>query len=224
MIEIYVVRMEGRLTDEQYGILYENLSETKKKKIQQYYFWEDAQRTLLGDAMIRKFVGEKLKVDCRELEFAINKYGKPYINGNTGINFNISHSGEIIVCSIGERENGIDVEKIKKFDIKIVESFFQHEEFKALFNLPKDKQNESFFRLWTLKESYIKCVGKGLAMPLNSFGFKINNYSVEFCGPNKNKFKFEQFRTKDDYYISVCTMNEKVNKFINYINIDDLIV
>ena len=58
-----------------------------------------------------------------------------------------------------------------------------------------------FFRIWTLKESYMKCIGKGFAEPISSFelGFKDNDIVIR----EKDEFHFIESKY-DNYRISIC--------------------
>ena len=46
---------------------------------------------------------------------------------------------------------------------------FFHEEMAKLKTLEEDKQDQSFFNHWSVKESFLKYIGTGLTRPLNSF-------------------------------------------------------
>ncbi len=87
-------------------------------------------------------------------------------NSEKEVNFSFSHSGDYAVCAIaqeGEEAVGVDIEEHKKNHREIAERFFQKSEAVAI------KSAEDFYLYWTLKESFIKAVGLGLSMPLESF-------------------------------------------------------
>lgn len=100
--------------------------------------------------------------------FKIGKYGKPYLLNYRDFQFNISHTKNALVVAVSDKSVGIDIEKIKAVDFKIAERFFVHEELSYIIE-NKDLQNKRFFEVWTKKEAYIKCIGKGLSIPLNQF-------------------------------------------------------
>ncbi|EEK53286.1 4'-phosphopantetheinyl transferase [Bacillus thuringiensis serovar pondicheriensis BGSC 4BA1] len=75
-----------------------------------------------------------------------------------------------------------------------------------------------------MKESFIKAVGKGLYIPLNSFAFSISE-DKEFIlkvNPYPENFFFKQYEINPQYKLSVCSKTfcfpQKVNE-INYTNL-----
>ena len=101
----------------------------------------------------------------------------------------------MIVCAVMLDEDiGCDVENISRNNdvLAIADRYFSHSESRELFSLPIEQQRSRFFDYWTLKESYIKAWGLGLAIPLGDFTFTIK--------PNDNainaniKLSFAQHR------------------------------
>ncbi len=101
--------------------------------------------------------------------FAFGDQGKPFLPGRPGLHFSLSHSGTRVLCALSATETGCDVEWPRRCDPGLVRRFFHPDEAAWLFSLPEREQKPAFLRLWTLKESYIKAVGLGLALPLNAF-------------------------------------------------------
>ena len=66
-----------------------------------------------------------------------------------------------------------DVERFnRKMDLLgLSKRYFAEIETEALEKCPETMQNELFYRIWTLKEAYVKAIGKGLAHALDSFWF-----------------------------------------------------
>ncbi|MCQ2397723.1 MAG: 4'-phosphopantetheinyl transferase superfamily protein [Sphaerochaetaceae bacterium] len=97
------------------------------------------------------------------------KNGKPFFPELNGVHFNISHSGNYVVCAVGNEEVGIDVEVRQKDYMKIARNFFTEKEFLWICNAEGSEQDLRFLRMWTLKESYVKMTGMGLTEKLNGF-------------------------------------------------------
>ncbi len=110
---------------------------------------------------------KSLKPDCSlPLRLQTNAFGKPMLE-NDGLHFSLSHTTGFVVCAIGDRELGVDVEKTRTYREALVRRFFCPEE-QAFLGRSADS-DEDFTVLWTLKESYLKALGCGLNRPLNSF-------------------------------------------------------
>lgn len=137
-------------------------------------------------------LGEYLNTDREKLVILKNAYGKPYLRDYSSIHFNISHTKGIIVCAVADMVVGVDIEMVKPFNRRIVERFFTKNEQDYIFTSAKG-QNERFTEIWTKKEAYVKWLGKGIAIPFESFdvmsrvislikGCKRNHYIISVCG------------------------------------------
>lgn len=104
--------------------------------------------------------------------------GKPYLKNSKNLHFNISHSGNMILCAISDKAPiGVDVEKIKPKILDHFKSYFTvHEWQNITFN---DNSIKRFYDLWTRKEAMIKADGRGLSIELSSFSCLGNNGQIE---------------------------------------------
>lgn len=93
---------------------------------------------------------------------------KPYLSGGR-VFFNISHSGKTVVLSLSDEETGCDVQAISPFNEKVARRYFTESETDKIFSA-KNK-DEEFIKLWTLKESILKCSGDGLSGGLSTYDF-----------------------------------------------------
>ena len=107
----------------------------------------------------------------------LGRDGKPSfseeITGKTGIFFNLSHSGNYLAGAFSDREIGLDIQTTSPPHsdvLRIARRFFPLDEYELLAAI-KDRENqlELFFRLWSIKEAYLKYCGCGLRADLNSF-------------------------------------------------------
>lgn len=142
------------------------VSEEKRERIKKFRFMRDAQNCLLGDVLARSEICRATGLCNRQLEFATNEYGKPYIANDPNIHHNVSHSGNYVACAISDRPIGIDIELLRPIDLKIAERFFAPDE---TAYIAKSDQVCRFYEIWTKKESRVKCEGEGLRKPLPSF-------------------------------------------------------
>jgi 4'-phosphopantetheinyl transferase len=98
--------------------------------------------------------------------------GKPRICGGYRLRFNLSHSGGQALYALAlDCEVGVDLEQIRPMPDcdSIAARFFSAAEVRDLLSVPPDQRVEAFFACWTRKEAYVKAVGDGLCLPLDSF-------------------------------------------------------
>lgn len=107
-------------------------------------------------------------------------YGKPhlYIPQKTGMSifYNASHSGEWALCAFSSHEVGADIQQEKALHPHLAHRFFAPSE--VLWLEQQADFKAAFFRLWVLKESYMKYTGQGFHLPLKSF-------AINFSGENR---------------------------------------
>ena len=137
-----------------------------------------------------------------------NRYGKPFLKGITDLHFNISHSGCWIVTVVDNMPIGVDVELILPVDYKLIKNFLSDIEYRDLMD--SSSPVDYFYDLWTLKESYIKAVGKGLSIPLDSFMIRKSDgtFKIESSAPIKEKWFFKQYDFDKNYKLSLCAMHD----------------
>lgn len=155
----------------------ELLSDDEKIKQERYKFSHDRQDALITRAFVRDLLSYYADVAPSDWRFEKGEKDKPEIvNPPLPLRFNISHTKGLIICAVTlEDDIGCDVEDTtRKNDVlAIADRYFSPAETKELFSLPKEQQRHRFFDYWTLKESYIKAWGLGLAIPLKDFSFHI---------------------------------------------------
>jgi 4'-phosphopantetheinyl transferase len=143
-----------------------------------------------------------------KIEFGYNGYGKPHIKGNPEVFFNMSHTEGLAICALGDEELGVDCEKIIGHHEDVAKMIFSKKEYEA-FIQSADKA-EAFFRLWTLKESYVKAIGTDLALHLNSAEFDLHIRSGDY---SMGDYSSKNFIYKNDYSVSLCKkgIQEKIS-------------
>ncbi|HEY9062081.1 MAG TPA: 4'-phosphopantetheinyl transferase superfamily protein [Pseudobacteroides sp.] len=223
MSEVFALKIDSGTNVGNYDRLMSCVSSEKQARIKKYRMQEDALRALFGDLMVRYVICTRLNLTNEELFFKLNDYGKPYLLGNTDFNFNISHSGEWVVCIADSSPAGIDVEGIRSMDMKIAERFFSKDELIDINSKQPCDRVDYFFQLWTLKESYIKACGKGLSIPLDSFSIRMaaNNIYVEDSN-GSSKWFFKQYDIGEGYKMAACSMHNKFPDNVERIGVLEL--
>ncbi|SDZ42354.1 4'-phosphopantetheinyl transferase [Evansella caseinilytica] len=208
--EIYVVNIKNNIDDFMCKKLLAYLDQEKRDKIKKYRKPEDAHRALIGALLTRYMLQKSSGCRNEEMSFRYNPYGKPILEyPASSLHFNISHSGSWVVGVVHQAEAGIDVEKIRRIDFKLAERFFSNQEYRDLLERAPSERLSYFYDLWTLKESYIKAVGKGLSLPLHSFSVAVQEDNISFMNhrglsEDKERFQFRQYELGHDYKLAVC--------------------
>ncbi len=193
-----------------------DLPNEKQERVKKLAKPDDAKRALLADVLVRSVIANELKVSNKAIEFKENKYGKPFLKRNCDLYFNASHSGDWIVCAVDNQPIGIDIEKIWPVELEIAAQFFSDEEYRMLLAKSPEDQQHFFFDLWTLKESYIKAVGKGLSLPLKSFTVIFLEKS-EMVIKSDNKlanWNLKQYNLDPEYIMSVCAAHKAFPDYV----------
>ncbi|MBQ3527316.1 MAG: 4'-phosphopantetheinyl transferase superfamily protein [Clostridia bacterium] len=183
--------------------LYQSVSSERRAKIDRLRN-EREKRLSLGAYVLLKKALSDIGIDSFSLEYGEN--GKPYLAGNTGVYFSLSHSFERVMCALSDCEIGCDVERVQKKSLAVADRFFAPEEIALI----KGAENETdmFSRIWTLKESFLKMTGKGMTIPLDSFYFNVSMDGINVYQylTKKTPF-FKEYSFENDYKYSVCSYN-----------------
>lgn len=225
MMEIFAVNLLEPLCYSNYEHLLRLLPLDKQSKLRQYKRFEDSMRGLVAEMLIRNIIKQKNLRNDYQYNFATNTFGKPYLPDVENFKFNLSHSEDWVVCAVDENQIGIDIEKEKVLDLQIAYQFFTKKECDYIFSL-KNHQLPRFFEIWTLKESYIKAVGLGLTIPLNSFSIILdsNDSSIGFeSESNDTAFYFKKYTIDSLYQLAVCARDNHFPSEIKQMNVDDLL-
>lgn len=154
------------------------LSPDEHARMARYRHESDRHLYLLSRGMMRTVLASYLGCDCQAIAYSCNAHGKPTLNdGGPGLHFNLTHShGAIALAVSREREVGIDIESRHRPAeyLLLAERFFAAAESQHLHGLQDAHQREAFFAIWTLKEAFVKGIGRGLSFPLDAFCFELD--------------------------------------------------
>ncbi len=138
-------------------------------------------RFTVAHGRLRLLLASVLGMAPGEIEFAAGRHGKPYLAGvaaGSDLCFNLSHSGDVGLVGWAQgRDIGVDVEvwRPMRDEAALVRRYFSPAEIAAYEALPAAGRTEGFFNCWTRKEAYIKAVGRGLGLPLDSFDVSLDS-------------------------------------------------
>ena len=222
MIQIYILFVDDFINADlkEYD---KYLSGEEKLKMQRYVFQKDRDQYLLTRTLARKVLSKVTGLHFSDLTFEKNQYGKPHLKGyETKIAFSISHTQGVIGFALSNdiTHLGIDVENTNRaVDLDVRHEIFIDEELENYSLLPEKFHKNRFFELWTLKESYMKALGKGFSLPPKSFGFVERKNQFIFqentSESKPGEYRFQLVEVDSTHYMAIC-MPDKIIKTVYY--------
>ncbi|NEQ40924.1 MAG: 4'-phosphopantetheinyl transferase superfamily protein [Okeania sp. SIO3I5] len=206
------------------------LSSDEIERAKRFYFEKDKNRFIIARGTLRKILSRYLNIEAQKLQFAYSDRGKPYLT-NTSILFNLSHSQDLALYAITQVNLiGIDLEYIRPMnDVEnLAKRFFSPQEYNLISQLPPQKQQETFFKLWTCKEAYLKATGDGLAGGLEKVEICLTpEKPVEFFSINgdieeASHWYLHQFIPQANYIAAVAVAGKNQNLSFLQINNTDI--
>jgi len=178
----------------------EYLNQEERDKANSFYHPIDKKNYQLSHIYLREILSQNYpEVSPDRWIFKYNRYGKPCIANKeySHIKFNISHTNTHFAMIISDRECGIDIEKNKiQIDNNILNLILTQRE----RELKRDKRI-SFYTFWTLKEAYLKAIGKG---------FFVSPHDIEFLSiKERQEFNFRGY--------NCFTQKVKSNLYLSYV-------
>lgn len=225
MIKVIVCKKNSRLFDNNNFLekAFRIVSDEEKERFRLYRNEEDAENYIVGKYLLRTELEKITGIKAEKLSFSNDLYGRPYLmNPIDGkLDFNVSHSNKYVTLAINTNGRiGIDIEKNGLLDLEIMGETLNDKDLDFIGNRGDNKGSLGrFYKLWTLKESFVKALGCGLRYPVKRLSFDFNESgSIHMEGNNdSDKWKFETFEIDGQYQLSVCIQNASAQNDINFI-------
>lgn len=153
------------------------LSADEQARLQSFRFTANRREFLAAHLLVRHALSHETDRAPKTWRFRVNAFGKPAIDPDCGLRFNLSRRAGLAVCLVAQGvELGVDVEALARGAeiLAIAGRIFSPKEIEQLEEMSKDRQPEHALTLWTLKEAYSKACGLGLSLPLREISFLWN--------------------------------------------------
>ncbi len=192
----------------QFDLWYDKMPDFRKRKIDALKPHR-SKLLSLGAGMLLDKAMKDCGFDDYEIELMENE--KPHIKGRGDVFFNISHSGEMVVLGISDKEIGVDVEKVKHFKESLINYVFmpQDQDLAKELMISESDMDKVYTRLWTVKESIMKYSGMGISLSPKNILLRLENGKIKASSAAcdceaLNLLPYEI----DDYQITICSEYE----------------
>jgi 4'-phosphopantetheinyl transferase len=116
-------------------------------------------------------------IAAADWRFVTGEHGKPALApdfAGSGLHFNIAHTAGLVAMAVSSQGAiGVDVEHhgARRAPLDVAPRYFTEGEARELAHLAEADRTLRFYALWTLKESWLKATGEGLAGGLDRIAF-----------------------------------------------------
>ena len=181
MLKMYILKLEYPIKQELFDFLLEFTDSERRSDLSCRRNRQNAQTSLAGELMTKLAIKKQFGIPFKNQHFLRSEHGKPYLEGYPHIHFNISHSGNFVVCAVSDKPVGIDIQKIGEYKERVAKRICTENELSSL-----KSDGEKFTCLWTQKEAVLKLKGtgftdgdiKGCLLDANTETQKIENYYI----------------------------------------------
>lgn len=149
-------------------------------RMERFHFPKDRRLFMASHLLVRAALTRYTRLPPEAWRFVRNDHGKPAIDPAMAappLNFSLAHTAGLAAVAVTAMPDlGVDLERTdRRVDAEgLIRRFFSPEEAAELKMVPPDLLRDRFFRHWTLKEAYLKALGRGLSLALDSFGFHLS--------------------------------------------------
>ncbi|MGJ8744411.1 4'-phosphopantetheinyl transferase family protein [Polaribacter sp.] len=199
-MDIYIYCIDSQAND----LDLNTLSKTEINRYLNFFFIDDQINYAANQIIKRSVLEKKLGVLAKNIKYVTDKNGKKKVS--SFYDFSASRSKGASVFGVSKNRIGVDIEKI-------IDTNNRYMPLKNAFLCDAEtgfiNNDRELIINWTIKEAFLKYIGKGLYVEPSSFGFKILNQSkIEFY-KGINNFSLEcldylVFVINRKYCISIC--------------------
>ena len=221
MVKVYIADTSPLTDTHLYRHLYESANAKRRLKADRFLFQKDKMLSIGAWTLLCYALKEE---GIREFSIENRQNNKPYLAGLSDLYFNLSHSGHMVMCAIADNEVGCDVEEKTSFDSSLAEAVMTKEELHLIYQKKEyAEQMEMFFRLWTLKESYMKATGLGMELAPHTFGISLDSRGISLCRQkDEKKYSFKEYHLDNGYCYSCCALKNKISEHLLNIDLSSL--
>lgn len=160
------------------------LSPAEQHRASEIHHQQRRHAFLASRTVLRQWLSQVTGQPANRLTLGTGPHGKPFLVEAPTLHFNLSHGGDWLMIALSDRHAvGIDIEPIQPRQrlTQLCRRYLSENEAQSVLNLSFDQATTQFLRYWTCKEAYVKGLGVGLTIPLNTVDLTLppNVHSIE---------------------------------------------
>lgn len=211
------------IQDMDWGKLDSLLIEEERERSERFHFDRDRLVYVAAHAACRGLLSYCLGGSPLSWRFSVEDHGKPELvcsPGQPRYRVNISHTRGLAAVALSqEHDIGVDVEWRQRnapADQLARRMFAESERLRVEAAAGAEKL-DLFLGFWTLKEAYVKAIGKGLSQPLDAFAFDLETHEISFrdsLADRPANWHFERYRPGPDYLMALAVRHPDKSSLI----------
>lgn len=207
MSDIYILRIEKQLDKELLSELGRYISVEKRERMQRLQRVNRGSQILLGDLLLRWVLASYTNEEESDLKFTMDAYGKPSLINRSDIYFNLSHTDRYILLGVDTEPIGVDIEMYARRNyLGIANMYFNEQEYQYLKSIQEsDVLEREFFRLWVMKESFLKAIGCGFRYPVKKLLFQKDKDCYIANDKREPDYRIQVKQYESDAVYAVCS-------------------
>lgn len=212
MTDLYAVDIRVLPDPKENPAMLHRISSRRRREVMKYLRADDRKRCMGAGILLMEIL--PLYGESPE-KLTYGSEGKPQAEN---IHFNLSHSGNLVICAVSGKAVGCDIEKTGKEPEGVAEHFFHWKEVQYLQKFQEPERSKMFFRLWTWKESYVKMTGEGLKLPLQEFEILPEGKKIRVRRRGEILPCHIMEYHVPEYQVSVCAEEEEFARCVKYVD------
>jgi 4'-phosphopantetheinyl transferase len=171
---------------------------------------EDAARSraawTLAQSVVAGLIGPELASTLR-YGSRDDALGRPLVEGKPGVDVNVTHAASWVAAAASRMGRiGIDLEMERSVEHALVDRCCTPFERGWIDAAPSVERPGRFFRLWTLKEAYLKATGIGLRAHPREIPLVVSPVSahLDSAFPDAERWRFRSWHPVPELWLSIC--------------------
>jgi len=211
----------SQVAETQWPALIARLGDVERARAQRFHFDHDRFSYVAAHALGRGLLAAWTGIAASAWDFTVDDFGKPEVAAPAWprrLRLNLSHTRGLAAAVLTEDcDVGVDVEWLDRRPVEdgLAQRFFAAAECAQLAAMAPQARHHGFLDFWTLKEAYVKAIGKGLAQPLDSFAFTLDPLSIAFddaLSDDPCRWWFHRLRPTPSHILAVALRHPQPNR------------